>query len=202
MIIFLDFDGVLHSHDIDNDEYLFSRVSFLWQILRDCPDAEVVFSTSWRNIYKFDELLDFVTYGGGEDLEHRFIGATPSIVREPMSNSTGAGRREQECRLWLSGNGHQKTRWIAIDDTAVFFTDDCPALYLVDKEIGLTAADVTNLIVMMNFGFIEEELAEQKNKNRREFSQQIKDGLAKATDASMFHGLARNSKVKYRDEEY
>ena len=202
MIIFLDFDGVLHPHDIENDEYTFSRVSFLWQILRSCPDADVVFSTSWRITYKFEEMLSFVTYGGGEDLELRFIGATPSIVREKMSNKTGAARREQECRLWLLGNGHQKTSWIAIDDNAVFFTDDCSALYLVDKEIGLTEADVTNLITMINHGFIEDELAEEKNKNRREFSQQIKDGLAKATDASMFHGLRDEIKVKYGDEEY
>jgi hypothetical protein len=202
MIIFLDFDGVLHSRDIDDDKYLFSRVSLLWKILRDCPGVDVVFSTSWRNTYQFYELIDFVTYGGGEDLEHRFIGATPSIVRDPMSNSTGAGRREQECRLWLLGNGHQKSPWIAIDDSAVFFTDDCPALYLVDKETGLTEVDVTNLITMISHGFIEDELAEQKIKNRREFSQQIKDGLAKATDASMFHGLRDEIKVKYPDEEY
>ena len=76
MIIFLDFDGVLHSHDIDDDKYLFSRVSLLWQILRGCPGVDVVFSTSWRNTYQFYELIDFVNYGGGEDLEHRFIGTT------------------------------------------------------------------------------------------------------------------------------
>jgi hypothetical protein len=146
MIIFLDFDGVLHPHDIENDEYTFSRVSFLWQILRNCPDADVVFSTSWRITYKFEEMLGLVTYGGGEDLELRFIGATPSIVREPMSNKTGAARREQECRLWLTGNGHQKTPWIAIDDTAIFFSADCPMLYLVDKNTGLTSADIENLI--------------------------------------------------------
>lgn len=202
MIIFLDFDGVLHSHDIDNDDYLFSRVSLLWQVLRECPCADVVFSTSWRITYRFDEMLDFVTYGGGEDLEHRFIGATPLIVREPMSNSTGAARREQECRLWLLGNGHQKTPWIAIDDNAVFFTNDCPELYLVDKETGLTEVDVTNLITRVNHGFIEDELAEQKNINRREFGQQVKDGRAKSTDASMFHGLARKSTVKYKDEDF
>lgn len=57
-------------------------------------------------------------------------------------------------------------------------------------------------IFEVNHGFIHDELAEQKNKNRQEFSQQIKDGLAKATDASVFHGLACNIKVKYRDEEF
>ena len=143
MIIFLDFDGVLHP--ITDTEPDFCRKALLWEILRACPDAEIVFSTSWKQLYRFDELLCYVINGGGEDLERRFIGTTPSIIREQMTNKTSAARREQECRLWLSGNGHSQS-WIAIDDTAVFFTAACPTLYLVDKETGLTSADVSNLI--------------------------------------------------------
>lgn len=51
-------------------------------------------------------------------------------------------------------------------------------------------------------GFIQDDCAAQKNKNRRQFGELIKKGTAKAMDASMFHGLARNSKVRYRDEEF
>ena len=149
MILFLDYDGVLHPHLRTEPD--FCRVALLWQILGTFPTVEVVFSTSWRQIYRFDEMLRFVTNGGGEDLEHRFIGTTPSIVREQMANITGAGRREQECRLWLSGNGQQQRSWIALDDTAVFFTTDCPMLYLVDKTTGLTGADVTNLIARIKW---------------------------------------------------
>lgn len=51
-------------------------------------------------------------------------------------------------------------------------------------------------------GFINDEYATQKEKNRRQFGDLIKKGLAKVSDASMFHGSARDSKVKYRDEEF
>ncbi len=51
-------------------------------------------------------------------------------------------------------------------------------------------------------GFIQDEYAAMKNKNRRQFGSLIKNGLARASDASMFHGLARNSEVKYRNEEF
>ncbi len=51
-------------------------------------------------------------------------------------------------------------------------------------------------------GFIQDDYAALKNKNRRQFSNLIKNGLVRASDASMFHGLARNSIVKYRNEEF
>ena len=51
-------------------------------------------------------------------------------------------------------------------------------------------------------GFIEDERAAQKDENRREFGELVRRGLAEASDASMFHGSARKSKVKYRDEDF
>ncbi len=51
-------------------------------------------------------------------------------------------------------------------------------------------------------GFIQDVYATQKDNNRRQFGELIKRGLAKATDASMFHGLARNSTVRYHNEEF
>ena len=40
MILFLDFDGVLHSCDA-GDDALFVSVPYLWQILRRRPEIEV-----------------------------------------------------------------------------------------------------------------------------------------------------------------
>lgn len=51
-------------------------------------------------------------------------------------------------------------------------------------------------------GFIKDKYAAQNEINRREFGELVKRGLAKASDASMFHGLARNSKVRWPDEEF
>lgn len=150
MILFLDFDGVLHPENPNRPED-FSCRPHLWQILRACPTVEVVFSTAWRDINPFDDLVKFATQGGGEDLEHRFIDATPSIggVHSIAGAADHAGpfyRREMECRLWLSNNGQQDQPWLALDDFDAYFSPSCQTLYLVSHETGLTEADVAALI--------------------------------------------------------
>lgn len=144
-LLFLDFDGVLHP--LLRKEPDFCRLELLWKILRACPDVEVVFSTSWREIYRPDEIIEFVTWGGGEDLAHRFIGFTPSILRENGAFITGSyHRRHIECRLWLTGNSQTNRAWLAIDDIAISFPPLSPTFYLVDGNTGLTESDVAKII--------------------------------------------------------
>ena len=145
MLIFLDFDGVLHPQTCGSAS-TFSRRSLLWEILRSCPDVQVVFSTSWKVFHAFDELLEFVTVGGGEDLSSRFIGNTPNI-----KVNTYYGQRDLEIRCWLTANSNYAGDWIAIDDAPeLFFHEteeitELPSLYVVDGKTGLTEKDVTNL---------------------------------------------------------
>ena len=143
MILFLDFDGVLHPNLIHAP--VFSRLPLLWEILRACPDVDVVFSTSWRELYEVDYMLDFVTSNGGEDLAHRFIGFNPSVLRGKFYTEAHF-RRERECQLWLAGNGQQHRFWLAVDDVADDFSPSCANLYLTDKNTGLTDEDVTKII--------------------------------------------------------
>lgn len=138
MIIFLDFDGVLHPEV--NDAEPFCRVALLWNILRTCPDVQVVFSTSWREIHRPEELLDFVTYGGGENLAHRFIGSTPSLDAEDPFN-----RRDIEIQRWLDANSYSGP-WLAIDDMPQLFNGGHPNLYVVDGNYGLTDLDVLAIL--------------------------------------------------------
>lgn len=51
-------------------------------------------------------------------------------------------------------------------------------------------------------GFIEDEYMKAKQARSAAFGRQVKLGLAKSTDASMFHGAAKNSTVKYRNEDF
>ena len=140
----LDFDGVTHPECADADQ-LFCRTPLLWQIMRACPAVQVVFSTSWREIHRPDELLDFATFGGGEDLAHRFIGQTPIIVQEPEAFIHGhVYKREDECREWLRLNGGINQPWLAVDDIDHWFKG--PNLHLVDHLTGLTDADVQAII--------------------------------------------------------
>ncbi|MCX7193919.1 MAG: HAD domain-containing protein [Proteobacteria bacterium] len=146
MLIFLDFDGVLHPMPRLSESF-FCRADLFWEILRACPDVQVVFSSSWRNFHAHDELVEFVTSGGGEDLSHRFIGFTPSVKAE-----TCLGQRDIEIKCWLEANSNYADKWIAIDDMPdLFFHEmedigEYPNLYVVDCKAGLTERDVTALI--------------------------------------------------------
>lgn len=148
MILFLDFDGVLHPIRCVGclDEPLFSRAPALWEILRACPHVKVVFSTTWRVSYPLCELVKFTTQSGGEDLAHRFVGTTPDL-----ENEGHYGRRDLEIQSWLNDHGHTGP-WLAIDDMQDLFPDeagekaDYPHLYLVEYRTGLTDADATAII--------------------------------------------------------
>lgn len=134
MILFLDFDGVLHPlmrRGLD-----FCRLPLLWEILRAALEVRVVFSTSWREVYRPDEIVEFVTYGGGEDLAHRIIGQTPSLENEGRY-----WRRDLEIQSWLDAN-HHTGQWLALDDMPEIFSGGHPNLYVVDGTRGLTNEDV------------------------------------------------------------
>lgn len=139
MILFLDFDGVLHP--VGGKAEMFCRLPLLWRLLRACQEIQVVFSTSWRETYRFDYLVDFATSNGGEDLVQRFIGITP--VSE-LSEDDPVNRLS-ECEAWLQENGHAQSPWLAIDDKGDWFLG-CPNLYLVDQTSGLQDGDVEEII--------------------------------------------------------
>lgn len=138
MILFLDFDGVLHP--LMRQEPDFCRLPQLWQILRACPDLNVVFSTSWREIYRPDEMVEFITWGGGEELAHRIIGQTPRIKVK-----ADCDRRDLEIENWLDTNNHSGP-WLALDDMPKMFNGGHPNLYVVDGSNGLTDMDVAAII--------------------------------------------------------
>ena len=48
MILFLDFDGVLHPEPCDEDGEPFCNLPALEAILRDFPAVEIVISSMWR----------------------------------------------------------------------------------------------------------------------------------------------------------
>jgi len=146
MILFLDFDGVLHP-DFARGKAYFSAKPLLWQLLDECPQIEVVFSTSWRSDRTVEKLIQLVTHDGGEHLAGRFIGAIPSIPFEANRNITGpVPLREIAIRAWLAGNGLTGRNWIALDDDPTGFKPDCPNLILIDKMTGLTTDRMSHLI--------------------------------------------------------
>jgi len=134
-ILFLDFDGVIHVRGGD----LFEHVPLLERWLRQHPACAVVISSSWREDYPMDVLVEAFA----PDLQDRVLGGTPRVVE-----GRGCGipfERELEIRAWLEGNDHSDTAWAALDDCAHWFEPGCAQLVACDPEIGLQHADLNAL---------------------------------------------------------
>jgi len=137
MILFVDFDGVLHPQ---NKGAVFSCTSVLWALLRQHPKLIVVISSSWRWDRSIEDMIRLMTANGGEDLAGRIVGATPKL-----RHTIYAGCRQIECEAWLKSNGLSEMAWLALDDMPELFDSGTPHLYLVDSRYGLLDADVVRL---------------------------------------------------------
>jgi len=54
MILFLDFDGVLHP--MNRATGVFSLLPHFEQVMRDYPGVDIVVSSTWRETYSIEEL--------------------------------------------------------------------------------------------------------------------------------------------------
>lgn len=149
MILFLDFDGVLHPDTIEDASDLFCCRRHLWTMLDEAQLLEVVLSTSWRFKHSLDDMVAQVTAGGGEHHAPRFIGATPKLEVENEKSDLYRSR-EKECLAWLQASGEPSREWIALDDVAYLFSFPQPRLVLVNHETGLTETDVAQIARIAN----------------------------------------------------
>lgn len=133
MILFLDFDGVTHKKGADIDRY-FECMPHIWSLLRRRDDIRVVLSTSWRENYDFADMIEMCTFGGGEDLESRFVGTTP-VIR--------FNRRDLECKAWIDSRA-RFDYWIAVDDDPSLFSTH-EHLYQIDPHYGFSESDAETL---------------------------------------------------------
>lgn len=147
MILFLDFDGVLHPRPTigrSGETDLFRSLHLLEDVLRQVAEVDVVISSSWREQHPLDELREYFS----EDLRERIVDTTPlpgedielappELVEYP---------RHTQCVAWLARRRPAGIRWLAIDDIAEDFAPRCANLLLVDGSIGLTAETAGKLL--------------------------------------------------------
>ncbi|MYN04548.1 hypothetical protein GTP41_20865 [Pseudoduganella sp. DS3] len=140
MVLFLDFDGVLHEYDA-SERSLLRHVPLLSNVLRQHMDIDVVIASDWRKSHTLIQLAAYFP----NDLHNRFVGVTsegPARVRQ----------RERECWRWLCDHLRANERWIAIDDNLNNFGPDLPglgAVLFVDPATGLDAQACSLLQVMI-----------------------------------------------------
>lgn len=143
LILFLDFDGVLHG--IGKPE--FENLTRLENVLREHEHVDIVITSSRREIQPLSLLVErFQT-----DIRLRILGATPVLKTKwpPYPKHV----RHAEILQYMADR-QLKAPWIALDDEANLFPPSCPQLILCNP---LT-------------GFDEEAAIHLQNKIRAEFT--------------------------------
>lgn len=129
MLLFLDFDGVLHPRATSKN--LFMHIPKIEGVLRDFPHVRIVISSSWREATPLIEMQEMFS----EDLRHRIIGTTPLVdIQYPPGP---VGHREEEIRIYMAQSEFIGKPWLALDDEAPFFSPGCPHLILCNSLTGL-----------------------------------------------------------------
>lgn len=114
MIIFLDFDGVLHPdgfrYPVEDFRY-FSRLPKLEALLRLHPHVSIVISSLWRLRMELSLLREVFS----PDIRDRVIDTTPLPLRFDDAIFI-LDFREREIVRWLEANGGLDQPWVALDD--------------------------------------------------------------------------------------
>jgi hypothetical protein len=133
LILFLDFDGVLHPDPPHSAAPLMCRAPLMQAWLEQNPQVGIVISSTWRLKRTLDELqIMFPQWGD------RIRGVTPEIPQEIY-------QRQAECESWMRDHSDPWTPWIALDDRAWNFRPFEKRLILTDRNTGLVEADLVRL---------------------------------------------------------
>jgi len=153
-LIFLDFDGVLHStHASDHEKFRPEAIHSVNRIL-DELEAYAVLSTSWR--------IDFGIEKFNAWFKGRIIDSTPVHELDLQKRHP----RFHEVMDFLGGSEWLHVPWIAIDDQRCHFPPDSPA-YITNAKIGLTDQDADNIVLIgKGMKFAQRSLLDHIRQNR------------------------------------
>lgn len=147
MILFLDYDGVLHPSQVVMGEHgptligdgeLFMWADNLAPLLAAHPHVQIVLSTSWARHLPFEQVRDFLPV----PLRRRVVGSTWHRIQTDPEFSRGLqfsywqdASRYQQVKRWA--NVHRLRCWVAVDDDAKGW-DEPARLVQTDPETGLS----------------------------------------------------------------
>ncbi len=130
--LFLDFDGVTHPEHC-HERLHFSRLAGIEGVLRGCPSAEVVLSTTWRYQYSLEDLRRRFS----ADIQPRVIDVTPRASSLPDGPPRlDSYPRHRECWHWMLRNRGASDCWLAIDDRPYLFRPFFDAVIESDSKTG------------------------------------------------------------------
>jgi hypothetical protein len=132
VILFLDYDGVMHPDPCTDRARLFENAPRLERSLDAFPEVGVVLSTSWRNQRPVAELLAPLP----EQLRRRVMGITPNFGEFAVEPQLVPYRRHAECVRWLQMHHLGDAPWVALDDRPAWFVPYCENLIQCHPVLG------------------------------------------------------------------
>jgi hypothetical protein len=136
MILFLDFDGVLHPDPCRDPTRLFEQAPRLAAVLEDFPEVSIVLSTSWRTTRTIDELAALLP----APMRPRIVGMTPHFSEIDVPPRLVPYRRQAECAEWFERHAGIGETWLALDDRPSWFEPYFEALIECDSTRGFDEA--------------------------------------------------------------
>ena len=140
MIVFLDFDGVMHPTYAAGIDY-FSQRDVFEAVMNEFTDVRIVISSAWRKDMPLQTLKEFFS----ESVRNRIIDITPTIDDE-----ISPYWRYEEIRLWVRQNNYEG-RWLAVDDAIHEFPPLCKQLISCDTQYGFNAEVAEKLVAALIF---------------------------------------------------
>jgi hypothetical protein len=140
MVLFLDFDGVLHRYGCKPAD-LFVHRPVLEAWLLQHPNVDVVVSSTWRLTRSIDELRALFS----PPFRPRIVGMTPKLDGDSPERFT----REAEVAMWLRASGQPWRPWAALDDQARLFKPFNDRVVLCDPAFGLTDVELGRLSALL-----------------------------------------------------
>ena len=131
MIIFLDFDGVLHPETSYRSKFLLCELPRLEAVLRDFPQAHVVVSSSWRETRSLQDLQGLFS----PDVAMRVVGVTPAW--RDLDYIVYGYHRQAEIEAWLKINRSPWDKFVVLDDRAWLFSPFYAPLVTCDPATGM-----------------------------------------------------------------
>lgn len=133
-ILFLDFDGVLHSRTPKSSGEMFRGLSLLEKCLQELPDVGIVITSSWRSHPK--------------DLEHAYS-KFPTGIRDRVLGETPVfgdrKEREREILDWMATHRVSSNDVVILDDEADLFSNLNNRLVTVNGLFGIREKDLKRL---------------------------------------------------------
>lgn len=132
MILFLSFEGVLHT--TGNRQPVFTKLDLLEQWLRQHPNVDIVISSKWRHHMGMTELQQLFS----QDIQARIVGVTPAM----RHHANDAYWRLTEIFDWLQHCGSEH-EWLVLDDGV--FPERFNRLVKCNPLLGLTEQNLDSL---------------------------------------------------------